>query len=116
MFGKYSIENFLKEWKDNKDLHAYLKGKETEKFDKLDSPNSTLMATPNITILDMNFTSFMIISILLLLLWIFAAWSIWKYWDKLPEWIKIVSLIFLLVPKSGGPLLVLPVVYFGKTA
>jgi hypothetical protein len=116
MIEKYSLHNIIKEWKNNKDLHSYIRGQKIEKYknhmdddydyEDIDSSCKKVMG------LELNL--FILISLLVIIIWGFAIWSIWRYWNVLPEWAKIVGLITLLSPNSGGPLITLLVVYFSK--
>ena len=114
MIGDYTIYNIAKEWKNNKELHSYIKGNKFEGYRYGHHGNDESSSSSCQKIMGLDLSLFILVSIVVLLVWVFAFWSVWKFWDKLPEWAKIVSLIFLLSPSSGGPLLTLLVVYFSK--
>ena len=119
MIEKYSVYNILNEWKNNKLLHKqdkierYTHNSDNEDVDSSCDSSCDESSSCN-KIMGLEIGLFIIVSIIMLSIWFLAAWSIWRYWDKLPEWARIVSLIFLLSPQSGGPLLTLLVVFFSK--
>ena len=117
MIENFSIYNILNEWKNNKLLQEKIKGNTIERYkhnnDDSEIDSSCSDSSCN-KIMGLELGLFIIVSLIVLSIWFLALWSIWKYWDKLPEWAKIVSLIFLLAPRSGGPLFALLVVFFSK--
>ena len=109
MNSEYTIYNILNEWRNNKNLHAYIKGNKIEGYKHHDESSGSCSK-----VMGVDFRLFILLSIVVIVIWIFTVWSMWQYWEELPEWAKIVSLIFLLSPRSGGPLLALLIVYFSK--
>ena len=112
MIEKYSIHNIIKEWTNNKDLQAYIKGQKKENYNNHSNDDEDSSSCRKV--MGIEFNLFILLSLLVIILWGFAIWSIWRYWNVLPEWAKIVGLITLLSPNSGGPLITLLVVYFSK--
>jgi len=113
MIEKYSIHNIIKEWKNNKDLHANIRGQKKENYKNHENEEEDIDSSCR-KVMGVELHLFIFISLLVIIIWGFAVFSIWRYWNVLPEWAKIVGLITLLSPNSGGPLITLLVVYFSK--
>ena len=101
---KYSLNNMLRVAQENKDLiQSYIRGSPIECYGS--SEDDPLM-------LGMTIGTFLVILVLAFALWIWALVVTVKYWDVLPDWAKVLSVLGLL--GFVGPPLTLVVVYAGK--
>lgn len=100
MIGRYSMQNMLKSYGKHSDNYT----KDTKGCD----------CGCNVDTLDINRNVLMLLIFMFLILWVWAVIAVVTYWNKLPDWAKIISLITLLTD-SGGPIITLLVVYFSKS-
>ena len=101
MFGKYSFNNMLKEYYNNKELiHAYIKGDSIEGYN--DDKGTTIMG--------LGIVMFMFVFFIVFALWIWALVVTIKYWNVLPSWAQIIAILSL-IGMLGGPVVTLIVVY-----
>jgi|688.fasta_scaffold541253_2 hypothetical protein len=119
MYGKYSVFNMMKLYRDNKPvIHAYLKGQSVEGYSHLNHTNDS---DADAAVSAGAFAAFGGIAIFLVLMainmaiWIWALIWTMKYWKVLPGWAQALSVIGLL-GVVGGPIMTLIVVYIGKNS
>jgi hypothetical protein len=117
MYGKYSVFNMMKLYRDNRPvIDAYLKGQSVEGFKNSDHHHHDDDEDSAVA-----FAAFGGIGIFLFILAISMAIWIWaliwtmKYWKVLPGWAQALSVIGLL-GFVGGPIMTLIVVYIGKNS
>jgi len=100
----HSLYNYLVEYKNNKDLiKAYLSNQHIENYTSGDN-----------TILGFSIGIFLLLLLITFAIWIWAVVILVKYWNKLPDWAKVLGLIGVLPVLPGGPIMTLIVVYIGK--
>jgi hypothetical protein len=101
MLGKYSLNNLLKEYFDNKPMvDAYLKGESIEGY-------------LNTQVSGMALGVFVLLLIAAVGIFIWAVVVTIKFWKKLPIWSKFLAVIGLIFP-AVGPIVTLIAVYIGK--
>ena len=106
MLLKYSLFELLKEHnKNKKSIHAKLKGETIEGY--TDSGDTA-------KILGLSVIPFLIVLLISLVIWIWALVATVKYWNQLPEWAKVISILGILPILPGGPIVTLVVVYIAK--
>jgi hypothetical protein len=102
----YSLLEILNEYNENKVvIDAYLKGQSVENYDNVNDGSSMFGLGIGL------FVSVLLISIGL---WIWALWAVIHYWDKLPDWARIIGILGLLPIIPGGVIASLISVYVGK--
>jgi len=103
MYGKYSVFNMMREFRENKPLiNAYLKNQSVEGLDD----DSGMIA-------GMGVGMFLLFFVLNVGIWIWAVVVTIKHWNQLPVWAQVLAIIGLLTG-VGGPVMTLIVVYIGK--
>ena len=119
MYGKYSVFNMMKLYRDNKPvINAYLKGQSVEGYSNLNDANDS---DADAAVSAGAFAAFGGIAVFLVLMainmaiWIWALVWTMKYWKVLPGWAQALSVIGLL-GVVGGPIMTLIVVYIGKNS
>ena len=102
MWGKYSIQNVLKDVRDNQErIQAHLKG---ETYEGLDEPTGTVAA--------FGIVGALVVLAIMLGIWIWALMVTIKFWKVLPDWAKVLGVIGLVT--GVGPVVTLIAVYIGK--
>jgi hypothetical protein len=113
MEGKYSFFNMLKIYRDNREeITAYFKGQPVEGFHS-NHHNSNHNNDSNTFAAFGGIALFMVFLLIAAGIWIWALVVTVKYWNILPVWAQIISVIGLL-PTGVGPIISLIVVYIGK--
>jgi uncharacterized protein YqhQ len=102
----YSLASLLQEYSKNKEIiHAYMQNKTVEGYE--DSDSDTTVAYIGVGV-------FIAILIVSLIIWIWALVVTIKYWDHLPAWARVVSVLGLIPIIPGGPIVTLVVVYIAR--
>lgn len=100
----YSLASLLQEYSKNKEIiHAYMQNKTVEGYED-----------PNTTASYIGVGVFIAILIVSLIIWIWALVVTIKYWDHLPVWARVVSVLGLIPIIPGGPIVTLVVVYIAR--
>lgn len=103
MFGKYSLDNIIRAYYENKELiDATIKGQKVEGLN--DSAK---------VILGLNVSVFIIIAVLVFALWIWALIVTIMYWNQISVIAQVFAIIGLVFP-SVGPVITLLAVYISK--
>ena len=116
MYGKYSVFNMMKLYRDNKPvIHAYLKGQSVEGFSKTkdDDDEDNLESTGAFAAFG-GIAVFLVIMAINMAIWIWALIWTMKYWKVLPSWAQVLAVLGLLGFVGGGAIMTLIVVYVGK--
>lgn len=114
MYGKYSVFNMMKLYRDNKPvIHAYLKGQSVEGY-KSDSDNTDAAVSTGAFAAFGGIAIFLVFMAISMVIWIWALIWTMQYWKVLPGWAQALSVIGLL--GFGGPIMTLIVVYIGKNS
>jgi hypothetical protein len=115
MYGKYSVFNMMKLYRDNKPvIHAYLKGQSVEGY-RSDSDNTDDAASAGAFAAFGGIAVFLVLMAINMAIWIWALVWTMQYWKVLPGWAQALSVIGLL-GFVGGPIMTLIVVYIGKNS
>lgn len=101
MIGRYSMQNMLRSY-----------GKHHHDTYTKDTKGCNCGCNDDVIDIDRNVL--MLLIFMALALWVWALIAVVQFWNKLPDWAKIISLITLLTD-SGGPIITLLVVYFSKS-
>jgi hypothetical protein len=102
MFGKYSVNNLICEFVQNKDkIHAFATGKCVESYNGNNEDDNK--------ILGLSIGLFLIIFAIALAIWIWALVALIQNWNRLSDLVKIIALVTLL--GVGGPVVTLIIVY-----
>ena len=102
MFGKYSVNNLICEFVQNKDkIHAFATGKCIESYNGNNEDANK--------ILGLSIGLFLIIFAIALAIWIWALVALIQNWNRLSDLVKIIALVTLL--GVGGPVVTLIIVY-----
>ena len=102
MFGKYSLQNVMKVYHENKPLFtAYINGQSIEGLDEDPEESAKIAAYGGLGVI-------LVIVILQVILFIWAAIAITTHWAKMPDWAKATSLILLFL---GGSVFSLVKIY-----
>lgn len=118
MYGKYSVFNMMKLYRDNKPvIHAYLKGQSVEGFSKTkdDDDEDNLESTGAFAAFG-GIAVFLVIMAINMAIWIWALIWTMKYWKVLPSWAQVLAVLGLLGFVGGGAIMTLIVVYIGKNS
>jgi predicted RND superfamily exporter protein len=83
-YSTYSTYNIVREYYNHKDLvDCYLKGDRTE----------TMFSTK---ILEMTIELFVLVLAIVIIIWCISLYYLIRYWDRLPTWVRIISVLDLL--------------------
>lgn len=117
MYGKYSVFNMMKLYRDNKPvIHAYLKGQSVEGYtDHTNDDDADAAASAGAFAAFGGIAVFLVLMAISMAIWIWALVWTMKYWKVLPGWAQVLAVIGLL-GLVGGPIMTLIVVYIGKNA
>lgn len=110
MLAKFSVQNVLGAWRDNKPLiDAYLKNHSIEGNDD----NTTKKVG---TIMGVGIGIFIIVALLVVVLWFWALYALIKFWALIPTWAKVIGVIGLFFGWTYGigTIITLVVVYATK--
>ena len=117
-YDNKSLIKTLNYIKDNKEIfQSALKGETIEHFKrkrkiKAQSGEETEEETGEETGVSITI---IVIVILAIIIWMWAIYALILYWKILPDWAKIISLICILVPYTGGgPVIALLIIYISK--
>jgi hypothetical protein len=103
----YSLLKLLETYKNNKHvINAYINKHKIENYDDYKECSS------NFLILGMKISTFLILLLINIIIFIWAIIILVKYWNILPSWSQIIGIIGLFT--GFGPLLTIIVVYIGK--
>lgn len=106
MYGKYSVSNMMREFKENKPLiEAYLKNQSVEGYTDTNNENGIIAS--------LGMAMFLLLFTVVVGIWIWAVVVTIKYWNVLPVWAQVLAIVGLLTG-VGGPIMTLIVVYIGK--
>ena len=115
MIGKYSLFNLLKEYKENKTvIDSYMKNQKVENFDDPQIDILTVDENTAKSFLGLSIGVFVLLLLASLGIWIWAIVVTVKFWNKIPDWAKVLAIIGL-VTGIGGPVMTLIVVYVSKS-
>ena len=107
--NQYSLFNLLSIWKDNQALiHAHLQGHAIERYTNSPDDDSNV----NNSLAGMAVGTFIVITILVLILWAWAVTDTIRYWNDIPDWAKIVAILGLVT--GIGPAVTLIVIHVTK--
>jgi hypothetical protein len=118
-YDNKSLIKTLNYIKDNKEIfQSALKGETIEHFKrkrkiKAQSDEQSEEETGEEIVTGVSITIIVIV-ILAIIIWVWAIYALILYWKILPEWAKIISLICILVPYMGGPVIALIIIYISK--
>jgi hypothetical protein len=116
MYGKYSVFNMMKLYRDNKPvIHAYLKGQSVEGYKHANDNDADAAVSAGAFAAFGGIAVFLVLMAINMAIWIWALVWTMKYWKVLPGWAQALSIIGLL-GVVGGPIMTLIVVYIGKNA
>lgn len=111
-----SIYILFEKYKENKPLiDAYIKRQSVENFngdggDGFDPDPST-----GGTILGLSIGFFLLLLLVSIGIWIWAIVVLIKYWNRLPDWAKVLGVLGLIPAVPLGPVVTLICVYVAKT-
>lgn len=123
--SKYTMPSVLKEYFKNKDkISAYFNKKGSMNYGASGSNATTTTTIPpllssssssssSLLIMEMEVEMFLLFSVLVMTVWVWAVIVLIQYWDKLPSWAKVAGLLSLLT-EYGGPVVTLIIVYIAK--
>jgi hypothetical protein len=120
MYGKYSVFNMMKLYRDNKPIiHAYLKGQSVEGYnhhhhDDDDDDHHHHKKKGEFAAFG-GVGMFLIIMTISMVIWIWALICTMKNWTILPDWAKVLAIIGL-IGIVGGPIMTIIVVYIVKNS
>ena len=115
MYGKYSVFNMMKLYRDNKPvIHAYLKGQSVEGYNHNDDDDHHHKKKGEFAAFG-GVGMFLVIMTISMAIWIWALIWTMKYWKILPAWAQALAIIGL-IGIVGGPIMTLIVVYIGKNS
>ena len=117
MYGKYSVFNMMKLYRDNKPIiHAYLKGHSVEGYTDSDDTDGNDPSSAGVFAAFGGIAVFLIIMAINIAIWIWALIWTMKYWKVLPSWAQVLAVLGLLGFVGGGAIMTLIVVFIGKNS
>lgn len=107
---KYSLYNMLNAYHENQHvIECYMKNQSLENFDSKEG------VAAGATVMGLGVGTFLVILFITMAIWFWALVALINNWHCLPGWAQVVSVISLLFPNFGGPILTLIIVYAART-
>ena len=111
MYGKYSVTNMLKDYRDNKHLiDSYLQKKSIEGF----SINSQFTNSGTGLVKVLGISLFLLIFVFILSIWVYAIYSLIAQWNNINFKYKTLAILGLVTPL--GPIVSLLAICYGKSS